>query len=494
MNKDFKLSTQEADVLLALKKSEKQNQRALARKTSLSLGMVNQVLHHLRTSGLWDGERLTSFAEERLRSCRPKRAVILAAGFGMRMIPINSETPKALVRVHGEVLIERQIKQLHDVGIWDISVVVGFMKEQFEYLMDRYDVRLIVNAAYAHKNNLSSLALADNLENCYVVPGDVYCKENPFRHEELYSWYMISATTASESPLRVNRRHELVYTPTKKDGNALIGIAYLCPDEGRRLQRRLRILAADPAYDRQFWEAGLQSATGMNIAPRCVAENSVVEINTYEQLRHLDAASEQLESAVLKQIARILQCKIEDIHDISALKKGMTNRSFVFSVDHVKYIMRIPGPGTEKLINRRQEAAVYRTIAGKGICDEPLFLDPKTGYKLSRYIPSVRVCDPFCEADIRLAMKTLHRFHDLRLKVDHTFDLFAQISFYERLRNGRKSVYRDYMTTRQHVFALKTYLAKQKITYCLTHIDAVPDNFLIDPKTEGGMQLTDRHD
>lgn len=487
----FDLNIQEADVLRALQVIKKQSQRSLAQQTALSLGAVNQALRHLQECGFWDGKQLTPKARAQLRHCQPERAVILAAGFGMRMIPINSEAPKALVQVHGETLIERQIRQLHEAGIKNIVIVVGFMKEQFEYLIDRYGVHLIVNAEYARKNNLSSLALADNLENCYVVPADVYCKENPFRRHELYSWYMVSDQMAAESPLRINRRNELVYTSSKKNGNALIGIAYFCALDGKRLQKRLRVLAKDPFYDTQFWEAGIQNKTGMEIAPRQVKGNRFVEINTYEQLRQLDAASQQLESAILSQAAHLLNGKVEDIHDISALKKGMTNRSFVFTFKQVKYIMRIPGPGTKKLINRQQEAEVYRTIAGKGLCDEPLFLDPKTGYKLSRYIEDVRVCDPLQEADIDLAMKTLRRFHGMRLKVGHVFDLFKQISFYEQLWNGRSSVYRDYMTTRQRIFALKKYLSRQKISYCLTHIDAVPDNFLIEDAQEKRVQLTD---
>lgn len=73
----------------------------------------------------------------------PKRAIILATGFGMRMVPINTEMPKGLLEVNGEPLIERIIKQLHEVGIQEIYVIVGFMKEKYEYLMDEYGVDLV---------------------------------------------------------------------------------------------------------------------------------------------------------------------------------------------------------------------------------------------------------------------------------------------------------------------------------------------------------------
>lgn len=62
----------------------------------------------------------------------------------MRMVPINTETPKGLLEIHGEALIERIIRQLHEANIHNIYIVVGFMKEQYEYLIDEYDVTLIV--------------------------------------------------------------------------------------------------------------------------------------------------------------------------------------------------------------------------------------------------------------------------------------------------------------------------------------------------------------
>ena len=56
----------------------------------------------------------------------------------MRMVPINMETPKGLLEVEGEPLIERLIRQLHAVKVKEIYVVVGFKKEQYDYLVDQY--------------------------------------------------------------------------------------------------------------------------------------------------------------------------------------------------------------------------------------------------------------------------------------------------------------------------------------------------------------------
>lgn len=96
-------------------------------------------------------------------------AVILAAGQGIRMIPINNSVPKALLDVNGEILIERIIEQLIESNINDITIVVGFMEDQFHYLIDKYGVKLVSNAEYKEKNNLHSLNLVRNLiNNTYI--------------------------------------------------------------------------------------------------------------------------------------------------------------------------------------------------------------------------------------------------------------------------------------------------------------------------------------
>ena len=119
----------EADLLLALNQQHIESQRALSEITGHSLGAVNQALTSLAADGYVEGFSLLPRAQKRIQACRPKNAILLAAGYGMRMIPIQKERPKALLCVRGEKLIERQIRQLQEVGIRDISIVVGFMIE-----------------------------------------------------------------------------------------------------------------------------------------------------------------------------------------------------------------------------------------------------------------------------------------------------------------------------------------------------------------------------
>lgn len=489
------MNKQESDILNALLLEPFINQRILAEVSGHSLGVVNRSLKELiKENYIDDTIHLTEKAITESRQRAPRRAIILAAGFGMRMVPINTEVPKGLLEVNGEALIERIIKQLQEVGIKEIYVVVGFMKEKYEYLIDEYGVELVVNTDYTSKNNLHSIKLVKQyLENAYIVPCDVWCDRNPFRRHELYSWYMVSDIVDNESDVRVNRKMELVTTQAKSGGNAMIGISYLVKEDAKVVKRRIEELCASPAYDGCFWEETLYHNNRMFVAARVVHSTDVVEINTYEQLREIDSDSSQLKSEALRIISEELRCGSEDIVDIEVLKKGMTNRSFLFRVFGEKYIMRIPGEGTDQLINRAEEALVYRAIAGRSLCDDPIYINPKNGYKITKYIEGVRCCDPENIDDLRLCMKKLRRFHALALIVPHKFDIFEKIDFYESLWGKLKSIYKDYETTKQNVLKLKPYIDRYKGKAQLTHIDAVPDNFLFDPNAEGEMsiQLTD---
>lgn len=490
------MNKKESDILKTIISGLYLNQRSLSESSGHSLGVVNKALKNLISSGYLDiNFRPTQLAINEYNSKTPKNAIILAAGFGMRMVPINFSVPKAFLEVNGEPLIERIIKQLHEVNVTDISIVVGFMKESFDYLIDTYGVDLIVNKDYALKNNLSSLALVtDKISNTYIIPSDIWCDQNPFSSHEMYSWYMVSDLVDNESDVRVNRKMELVRISNHSGGNSMIGISYLLEKDALTVRENIKQAASSRDHDCDFWEISLYKDNKMVIPAKVVHASNVVEINTYEQLRELDGESNHLKSDAIDTIASIFNTRPETITDISVLKKGMTNRSFLFSVDGNQYIMRIPGEGTSKLINRKQEASVYKAISSLGLCDDPLYLNPDNGYKITKFLDTVRVCDPYNLHDIKQCMEMLHKFHDMKLSVPHTFDIWKQISFYESLRNGHPSIYKDYLQTKENAKKLIPFIDSLEKDWCLTHIDAVPDNFLFytpDGELEEQLQLTD---
>lgn len=145
-------------------------QRKIVEATGLSLGSVNSAAKSLTAAGLIADGEPTEAGTAALAPYRVENAVILAAGLSSRFAPISYEKPKGLLKVRGEVLVERQIEQLLAAGITDITVVVGYKKEYFFYLEDKFGVSIVVNPDYASRNNSSSIKrVEDRLGNTYIL-------------------------------------------------------------------------------------------------------------------------------------------------------------------------------------------------------------------------------------------------------------------------------------------------------------------------------------
>ena len=484
------MNVQELDILNAIRMNPMMNQREIANQSGYSLGLVNRVVKELQEEKwLSPSGELSEKAKTFIKENQPKKAIILAAGFGMRMVPINTEIPKGLLEVRGEVLIERMIRHLHEVGITDIQVVVGFMKERYEYLIDEFQVKLVVNSEYQVKNNLHSLSkVKSSLDNTYIIPCDIWAAENPFSDFEPYSWYMVSDETSVESYVRVNRKRELVTVDEEDEGNEMVGLCYLAGQEAKIVQEKLQEFSKKPSYDHEFWECTLQEKNKWIIPSKVVNAKQLIEINTYEQLRELDGNSANLQIDAISIIQECFAVEVDEIKNITALKKGMTNRSFLFECRNKKYIMRIPGEGTDHLINRKEEAAVYQALENRQICDDVLYMNPDNGYKITAYLEDATNCDAENWNEVEACITKLREFHELNLTVGHRFDIFGQIDFYESLWNGEKSYFKDYEKTKTAIFELKKWIDTLEKKETLVHIDAVPDNFLF---TKDGIRIID---
>ena len=113
------------------------------------------------------------------------RAILLAAGMGTRLRPLTLDTPKPLIKVNGESIIERQIKFLNEIGINEIIIVTGYLNEKFEFLKEKYGVKIVHNDKYDKYNNIYTMYLVRNyLKDSYVIEGDIYMNNNFLKNIE----------------------------------------------------------------------------------------------------------------------------------------------------------------------------------------------------------------------------------------------------------------------------------------------------------------------
>lgn len=475
-------------VLSTVVRSHCPTQRDVAAKTGYPLSLVSASLEYLIGAGYLDEDFfLTQKTIDLLHTNSPRQAVILAAGTGRRMMPINS-IPKALMTISGEPLIERLINQLHETGIYNITVVVGYEKERFEYLKRLFSVELVDNQDYASTDSMHSLNhVANLLDNCYIINGNVWCGENLFSRTEYTSWYAVRGYYDEDSFIRANRAMELVGTENGSGGNAMCGIAYLCANDAAVVRENLKRMCADPEYQSAPWEAALFGPDHKFVGyANVITGMLVMGVNTYEELRILDSTSEQLEDQRIELISTLFDVQPEEISDIHALSSGMTNRLMHFVCKGREYLMRIPGEGTDKLLSRQREHAIYTALASTGvdISDKIVYLNPDTGYKVTAFWSDARSCDPENPEDVAACMHHLRLFHQQKLRVDFRFDLKEQLNHYEQLRESSMP-FTDYEITRQHIDDLLNLVETCPKEECLSHIDAVYDNFLFVHEEDG---------
>lgn len=230
-----------------------------------------------------------------LEPYRAKRAVLLASGFGSRMLPITINTPKPLVNVNGKRIIESLLDALLAQGIEDICIVTGYLAEQFELLKGKYPmVTLVENPLYAETNNISSACAAgDRFRNAYVFESDLFLS-NPslikrYRYESCYM-----GVPVAETPDWCFDTDDKGYiTDLHKGGtdcHHMYGISYWTEEDGARLAHDLPECFADDANRQCFWDdvpCVLRRESYHIRVEECTFDD-VAEIDSFAELQEID--------------------------------------------------------------------------------------------------------------------------------------------------------------------------------------------------------------
>jgi CTP:phosphocholine cytidylyltransferase-like protein/thiamine kinase-like enzyme len=423
-------------------------------------------------------------------------AIILAAGFGSRFVPITYELPKGLVYAKGEPMIERQIRQLKEKGINEIIIVVGYLKEKFDYLIDKYGVKLIFNPEYAVKNNISSVYYARSyFKNSYILYADNWIKNNIFNCEEERSWYSCVYNEGPTSEWCVSTDNTgRINNVTIGGENSWImyGPVFLSMSFSEKFMLKIAEYQNKPGKENYMWEnVFIDEISNFDLFINKQTRDNVYEFETLEELRQFDPDYyNKTPNILIKTIEDVFNVKENEITDIKNLKAGMTNKSFGFSVNGKSYIFRLPGEGTEKLISRLHEKDVYSAIKDINISDKIIYFSENTGYKISEYYIGARNTDARNQDDIEKSMDVLKNFHNSGLYVSHSFNIEDEISRYLLLCNERNAI--RYSDNDETLVKMKYLIDKVKIMdnpVVLCHIDSNPDNYL--KLTDGSVKIID---
>lgn len=473
--------------VLANSAARKSTQRDIAAKAGISVGSVNKAVASLQEKGLLNSSAApTSAGIAALEPYRVDNAIILAAGMATRFAPLSFEKPKALFEVQGEILIERLIRQLKEAGIDDITVVVGYMKESFFYLEDKFGVKIIVSNDYSKRNNHSSLlAVKNSFGNTYLCSSDLYFEKNVFSPYSYGTWVTCVKKGGPDDRyiLKSNRTGQVSEMSKTGTGHyEMRGPAHFTKDDATRLIAHIEDEYDQPETAPKLWDDILaEHLDEFSLRARILPKGVMHEFNYVQDLASFDADFfENVDSRILENICKALECKRSDITGVEPVKAGLTNLSVLFSCKGKQYIYRHPGVGTEEIVNRRAEAHALE-IAKKLSLDETyVYEDPEEGWKISAYIPGCEEFDYQNPAHVKQAMQILRTLHTSGEVSPWSFDFHDEGKHIVKLlKDASYPLPRDFDSLSQEIDTLASYLKLEAGAPVLCHNDFYGPNLLV---------------
>ena len=477
-------------------------------------------------------------------------AVILAAGKASRFVPLSEERPKGLLEVRGEVLIERQIKQLLEAGLDDITIILGYKAEQFFYLADKFGVQFVTNDDFDRYNNTSSMIrILDRLEDTFVCCSDHYFSKNVFKdcQEDSYYAALYAPGPTGEYCLATDAND---WITSVRIGGAdawyLAGHAYFNRSFSERFKK---ILIKDYENERtrlEYWEdVWIRHIKELPLRLKKYSPGDIHEFDSIDELREFDSSYiVDTRSTLLKKIAQDLGCEERDLSGFSRISDtdgalrfsfrayvadylydgsketlqilsggenpfdrdhllrhlrlifpgqdvsnviirkigGMSNKNFRIDFLGKSYVLRVPGNGSEGMVERTNEEFNAMAACHLGVTPSIRYFNAQTGIKLADFVENAETLNAFTiqhQDNMRKIADIYRRIHLSNIRLKNEFNIFREIDKYDHLiEDASATMYPKWEMVKPRVKALEESLNELGIDMRPCHNDAVPENFI----------------
>lgn len=506
-------------LLLSINEEENISQRKIADRLSISLGKVNSLVKEGVDNGLIlveknngnvnyslsnEGFEILSKEIEKQREekininketeYKPTTAVVLAAGYRE-----GFNIPIAAMELEGKPIIKEIVNKLSEQGFRKVIVVAGYNKEIIENILkDESNVTVIENEKYKWTGSMSSLAKAKDFidDDFLLIEGDLIFEKKAIEemmNSKKRDCLLITNESGSGDEGFVQIKNGNLFKLGKDihqfnriDGE-MIGIS--------KISKKLYNLMLEefegninPYINYEY--ILLDVARGYKVPCLKIDDLSWGEVDNFEQYKHIKnyvapkikrkeirIEKNQIES-ILRECLNLTECEVREFNRIG----GMTNKNYKVKLNGEFIILRLPGVGTDKMIDRSSEIRNVKLVADKEIDAEILYINEETGVKISKYIDGAETLTGRSakkEENMKLVSSLIRKLHKSEINMGNRFDVFTELRKYENIirENGYK-FYNGYEDIREKVIDIEELMNSYGVTYVPSHNDTLPDNFV----------------
>lgn len=457
------------------------------------VNMINSQIHNLIQEKLVDEQlNITQLGLKRIEKYKVNKVILFAAGKGSRLMPITKTTPKPLIVVKKQPLIERLIEQiLNNLKITEINIVVWHLKEQFSYLVDKYSnytkINLIENFEAEKKNNISSFEKIKNLtEQSYVMDGDIIINGsilNQYMHSSTF-FAKYTNEYSKEWMLHTNSQNQLlkvVVGGTSK--HYMSGVSFISYQDAITLKKLVDQVYLDPKHQTLYWENLVaNNVEQLNYEVVGVKNTDIIELDNLDELIAYDNSWSNVvydNKAKIKKIAHeIFFVTTDEIYNIEKLSGGITNKTYKFRVNNKWYVIRLPQVATNSMLNRIQEEKIYLALNKVDFCEEVIKYYPQTGIKVSTYFQTPSLNETQVSENITNIAKTLKNIHTSNIQCDVEFNPLKELNKYINLVKQNNLKFYNHFEEIKNQILLKYKELEPTFEIKFCHNDLVCGNIL----------------
>jgi thiamine kinase-like enzyme/choline kinase len=422
-----------------------------------------------------------------------RQAVILGAGERKCF-----DRPVGFLELEDSTIIERLITLLNANGIGKIVIVTGYKKEYYEELAKKKNLTLVYNEKYKWTGTMHSLALAEEYitDDFLLIESDMMSEERALTYlleNEKENCMLTTSESGSGDEAFVEVRDNHIFRISKdihqlnKIDGEFIGISKISLAAYKKMLE-------DFSYNKNpylnYEYVMLNIMNEYNIGYEKIDDLVWSEIDNeehYNNLRYVIYPKlQRKEMEIRKQYVKQLLSEVLDV-DPSKIDKieklgGLTNKNYKVRINEKDFVARVPGNGTNQLIDRLNEKTNSSIAYKIGLDSHAIYFNENTGLKICKYIEDAETLNPATgkrEHNMELIAGALKNLHACKEMFYKNFDPFVDTVFYETATvNANGKLFDDYYEIKEKFMGLKDEIEELGIEFTPCHLDALPENFI----------------